>query len=112
VEGDEWAMYERLYEILIDRVVQPDLVIYLRARLDVLMGRIATRDRSFERSMEIDYIEQLREVYESFFAEYSRTPLLTIDTNGLDYVHRVEDLQAVIGAARTMLREGYQKVAI
>jgi len=112
VEGDEWAMYERLYEILVDRVVQPDLVIYLRARLDVLMGRIATRDRSFERSMEIDYIEQLREVYETFFAEYDRTPLLTIDTNGLDYVHRLEDLQAVIGAARTMLHEGYQKVSI
>jgi deoxyguanosine kinase len=112
VEGDEWEMYEHLYAILADRVVQPDLVIYLRAHLDVLMGRIATRDRSFERSMEMDYIEQLRQVYETFFSEYDRVPLLSIDTNGLDYVHRLEDLQVVIGAVRTMLHEGYQKVLI
>ena len=112
LEGDEWQMYGRLYEILAERTTRPDLVIYLRARLDVLMGRIATRDRSFERSMEMDYIEQLREVYESFFAEYDRTPLLSIDSNGLDYVHNLEDLQSVIGAVRTMLREGYQKVGI
>jgi len=70
------------------------------------------RDRSFERSMEIDYIEQLREVYEAFFSSYARTPLLIIDTNQLDYVHSLEDLQVVIGAVRTMLQENYQRVVI
>lgn len=112
LSGDEWEMYERLYEILADRTIKPDLVIYLRARLDVLMGRIAQRDRAFERSMEIDYIESLRQVYESFFAEYDRTPLLSIDTNDLDYVHRPADLQVVLGAVRTMLLEGYQRVTM
>lgn len=112
LEGDEWHMYEHLYEILADRATRPDLVIYLRARLDVLMGRIATRDRSFERAMAEDYIEGLRQVYETFFDEYDRAPLLAIDTNKLDYVHRAEDLQAVIGATRTMLQEGYQKIVI
>lgn len=112
LEGDEWEMYERLYEILADRATPPDLVIYLRASLHTLMGRIATRDRSFERSMEIDYIEQLRGFYDVFFSSYERTPLLTIDTNNLDYVHRLDDLQVVIGAVRTMLQEGYQRVVI
>jgi deoxyguanosine kinase len=110
--GDEWDMYERLYAILAERVVCPHLVIYLRANLDVLMGRIAMRDRSFEREVERDYIEQLRQSYESFFADYSYAPLLVIDTNELDYVHRPEDLQVVLGGVRTMLQEGYQRVVI
>ena len=110
--GDEWDMYERLYEILADRAPRPDLVVYLRARLEVLMGRIAQRDRSFERAMEVEYIESLRQVYDAFFTDYDRTPLLTIDTNNLDYVHRPADLQTVIGAVRTMIQEGYQRVAL
>jgi len=112
LQGDEWNMYERLYEILADRTTRPDLAIYLRGRLDVLMARIATRDRSFERTVEHEYIEQIRQSYEAFFGEYDRAPLLTIDTNELDYVHRPEDLQVVLGAVRTMLREGYQRVTM
>jgi len=112
LEGDEWEMYESLYEILADRTRPPHLVVYLRASLDTLMGRIAMRDRAFERSMEVDYIDQLRQVYDAFFSSYTRTPLLIIDTNELDYVHRLEDLRVVIGAVRTMLQEGYQRVAI
>jgi deoxyadenosine/deoxycytidine kinase len=105
-------MYKSLYEILADRTIPPHLVVYLRASLNTLMGRIAMRDRSFERSMEVDYIDQLRQVYDAFFASYTRTPLLIVDTNELDYVHRVEDLRVVIGAVRTMLQEGYQRVTI
>lgn len=112
LEGIEWDMYERLYEILADRTRQPDLVVYLRAQLDVLMGRIAMRDRAFERTVERDYIEELRLSYEAFFAEYDRAPLLTINTDNLDYVHRPEDLQTVVGAVRTMLREGYRRVTM
>lgn len=112
LQGDEWEMYERLYEILADRTVRPDLVVYLRAQLDTLMGRIAMRDRAFERAMERGYIEELRRAYEAFFGEYDRAPLLVLDTDHLDYVHRPEDLQVVVGAVRTMLREGYRRVTM
>lgn len=112
LSGDEWDMYERLYEILADRVVKPDLVIYLRAPVDVLMARIAMRDRAFERTVERAYIEELQRTYEPYFAEYDHTPLLVVNTENLDYVHRHEDLQIVLGAVRTMLREGYRKVVL
>jgi len=95
LDGDEWEMYERLYEILADRTRKPDLVIYLRANLDVLMGRIAIRDRSFERTVERGYIEELRQRYDVFFGEYERTPL-----------------QVVTGAVRTMLQEEYWRVTM
>lgn len=112
LDGDEWDMYERLYEILADRVIKPDLVVYLRAPVDVLMARIAMRDRAFERTVERAYIEELHRAYEPYFAEYDRTPLLVVNTENLDYVHRPEDLQVVLGAVRTMLRENYRKVVL
>lgn len=93
--GDELAMYERVHEALAERVETPDLLIYLRADTDVLMQRIARRDRPYERGMERDYIDSLRRAYESFFAGYKEARVLTLDSNRLDFVANEDDQQEV-----------------
>jgi deoxyguanosine kinase len=59
LQGDELAMYDRVHEALAEKIPLPDLIVYLRASTDVLMQRIASRDRPYERNMERAYIEQL-----------------------------------------------------
>ncbi|MBU0493532.1 MAG: deoxynucleoside kinase [Chloroflexi bacterium] len=88
----ELDMHTRLYTILSANVPTPDLVVYLRAEVDVLMHRITKRDRSFERAMPRDYIANLNQAYETFFATYDAASLLIIDTNHLDFVSRPADL--------------------
>jgi len=107
--GDELAVYEKLHGALAEKIPTPDLVVYLRADLDVLMARIAARDRPYERGMERGYIESLRLAYEGFFAAYSRSPVLAIETNHLDFV---QDAQASIRERiLTALGEGtYQQM--
>jgi len=87
-------------------------VIHLRAATDVLMSRIAVRDRSYERAMERDYIDDLRLAYEHFFADYSQAPLLAIDTSDLDFVLRAEDRRYVVGMVRTALEHGLLQQAL
>jgi deoxyadenosine/deoxycytidine kinase/signal transduction histidine kinase len=106
LEGDELDVYDQLYEVLADRVLLPDLVIYLRAEIDELMMRIATRDRSYEREMDRAYIESVRQAYERFFADYTQTPLLTLDTDDLNYVRDPLVLAFVEGRVRTALEIG------
>src|SRR4030042_2067690 len=95
--GDELEMYYRVHEALAEKIPPPDLIVYLRAETDVLMQRIAMRDRSYERRMEHEYIDQLNQAYEDYFGMPHKTvsilsaPVLVIDTNSLDIVHRVED---------------------
>ncbi len=109
LKGDELHIYEQLYQVLADRVVVPDLVIYLRAKTDALMVRIATRDRAYEREMDRDYIERVRRAYERYFSHYTRTPLLTIETDDLDYVEEQSALAFVEGKVRKALGvEAYQ----
>jgi deoxyguanosine kinase len=103
LHGEELKMYERVHRALAEKIVLPDLVVYLRASLDVLMARIAARDRPYERQMDRDYIEQVRQAYERHFADYTATPLLVIETDGLDYVRNPEDLAYVEGRIRTAL---------
>lgn len=112
LSGDELKTYERVYEALAGNIVQPDLVIYLRADTPVLMTRIARRDRPYERNMEMAYIEDLRMAYDRFFTEYSSTALLTIDTNELDIVERDGDRASVINQIRGVLGLGPQQTTL
>ncbi|MGH2544363.1 MAG: deoxynucleoside kinase, partial [Ardenticatenaceae bacterium] len=76
LHGDEWTTYLRLHEVLAERIVQPDLVVFLRASVATLMARIVERGRSYERSMSRDYIARLAAAYDAFFARYDATPFL------------------------------------
>ncbi len=104
--GDELDVYERLYHVLADNIPAFDLVVYLRAETDVLMSRIATRDRTYERNMDRAYIDHLRQAYERYFADYTQTPLLVIDTDDLNYVVEPGALTFVEGQVRTALGIG------
>ncbi len=106
LKGDELEMYYRVHEALAEKIIPPDLIVYLRADTDVLMQRIALRDRPYERNMERAYIDELNQAYDNFFTDHQsrRSPVLVIDTNVLDYVRREEDLEWIEGRVRQSLR--------
>jgi deoxyguanosine kinase len=106
LQGDELDMYRRVHEALAEKIVVPDLIVYLRADTDVLMQRIAQRDRPYERNMEWEYIEELNQAYEDFFADHQerRSPVLPVDTNHLNYVQNRLDLEWVENRIRQVLK--------
>jgi deoxyguanosine kinase len=104
--GDELEMYERVQDILGGRIPLPDLIVYLRANVENLMTRIALRDRSYERTMEREYIAALAQAYDAFYANYTAAPVLRIETDALDFVHKQEDLERVAERIRAKLQEG------
>ena len=106
LDGDELDMYYRVHEALAEKIEIPDLIVYLTANTDVLMRRIAFRDRHYERNMERDYIDELNQVYEKFFSEKkeSKAPILKIDTDQLDYVADESNLEWVEDRIRQALR--------
>ncbi|NLG98521.1 MAG: deoxynucleoside kinase [Chloroflexi bacterium] len=105
LKGDELDMYYRVHEALAEKIQRPDLTVFLRADTDLLLQRIALRDRPYERDMDPNYIEQVNEAYNNHFLSGSYThPLLVIDTNHLDYVRYPEDLHWVENRIRQALQ--------
>jgi len=86
LDPDELGLYERVYEHLGPRVARPDLVIYLQARLEVLLARIKKRGRDFERKLDPDYLAELSRTYSEFFHRWDETPLLVVNTSDVDYL--------------------------
>lgn len=103
----ELALYEKVYQMLDVRIPKPDLVIYLQARTEVLMERVRTRGRPWERPIRSEYLESLSGAYADFFFRYSDSPLLVVNTSDIDIVEREEDLEDLIGAIRRM-KKGIQ----
>ena len=104
LKGDELEMYKRVHQALAEKISMPNLLVYLRADTDVLMQRIALRDRSYERNIERSYIDELNRAYEEFFSRpYDDTPVLTIDSNPLDFVHFPEHLHLIENRIREAL---------
>jgi deoxyguanosine kinase len=110
LQGDELEMYYRVHEALAEKIPPPDIIVYLYAEIDVLMQRISQRDRSYERNMERGYIEQLAQAYDAFFTQRlgeitpRKVPVLTIDTNHLDFVRNPDDLKTVEYRIRQALK--------
>lgn len=100
LEGDELETYRSVHDALAERLIKPDLIVYLRVDTDMAMQRIAMRDRSYERNMDRSYIEALNQKYEQFFGDRPTNEVLTIDTTPLDFVARSEHLDQIINRIR------------
>jgi deoxyguanosine kinase len=104
LKGDELEMYYKVHEALAEKIEKPDLIVYLRASTEVLMQRIALRDRPYERQMERDYIDALNVAYEEFFSKpFDHTPILPIDTNNLNIVQNPDHLKWIENRIRETL---------
>ncbi|OPX25734.1 MAG: deoxynucleoside kinase [Candidatus Latescibacterota bacterium] len=97
----EWVLYERLAGLFVEKTAPPDVVVYLQANTETLIGRIARRGREYERDMEVAYIRALGEAYNQFFFHYTASPLLVVNTSGMDFAHREKDLEEVFEQVRT-----------
>lgn len=100
LSGADLGLWKRLYDSLSAEVPVPDLVVYLKADLDVLMDRIRTRNRPFERDLTRDYVDRLNRAYDGFFETYRGSRLLTIDVSELDFVGSEADYAAVSAMIR------------
>jgi deoxyadenosine/deoxycytidine kinase len=99
LSDEELILYKRVYGLLEPRIPRPDLVIYLQARPEVLLGRIRKRSQAHERFVTLDYVEEVAQSYHGFFFHWAYSPLLVVDTSEVDLAgdsRQLEDLLAII----------------
>lgn len=106
LSSDELTVYQTLHGVLAEKIPLPDLVVYLRADVDVLMERIAVRDRTYERAMSRQYLADVAQAYDAFFANYRQTPVLAIDTDNLNIVRNADHLAYVLERTKSTLGTG------
>ena len=99
----DYHSYRELYEVLVDFLPPPDLVIYLRASSSTLLYRIANRGRDYERQITATYLEQLNQLYESWIRNFALCPVLTVPADDLDYVANRGHLDLIVAKVQEKL---------
>lgn len=107
--GSKREKYLQVYSVLTGDLPKADLIVYLKADHEVVMERIARRDRPFERNMDPNYIRGLAEEYERYFqdapAYLGDTRVLTVNTNNLDLVTSEADIAYLIDLVKGALAQ-------
>ena len=99
----DFENYFTLFEIMLEQVSPPDLLIYLKASIPTLVGHIQQRGRDYEGSISLDYLKKLNERYDSWISTYSEGKLLVINADEIDFINRPEDLGEVISKVQAEL---------
>jgi deoxyadenosine/deoxycytidine kinase len=92
----DYTAYRELYQVLVEFLPPPDLVVYLRASVPTLVKRIAQRGRDYERQITPEYLEQLAVLYEEWISRFGLCPVLAVPADDLDYVANSHHLDLVV----------------
>jgi deoxyadenosine/deoxycytidine kinase len=99
----EWDLYSALYENASATFLKPDLLIYVRGTVELLLDRIGTRGRPNERIALATHIGKLNERYESWIAGFRLCPVLCLEADQIDF-RRSEDIRSVAEVVRACFR--------
>ena len=93
----EFLLYQKLFDIINPQLVQPDLLIYLHAPITKLKENIKKRNRSYEQSIDSDYLFSLQETYTSYIKQH-HVKTLFIDVSNADFLGNEKHLQTLLDA--------------
>ena len=94
---DEFRLYQRLFAIIHQQLVQPDILIYLHAPVSKLQSNIKKRNRAYEQNIPDDYLFNLQETYTHYIKQHNMKTLF-VDAANADFLHNEKHLQVIYDA--------------
>ena len=92
----DFENYRSLFNLMVDLIQPPDLLIYLRASVPTLVNQIQKRGREYEESIRLDYLKMLNERYEIWISKYKASKLLVVSVDDMNFHESNEDLSKII----------------
>ena len=92
----DYLAYRKVFDLVVGNLPPPDLLIYLKAPVDVLERRIRSRGREIESGVTVDYLTLLDSFYDEWMQAFDLCPVLTIHSGDLDFVNRPVHLDIVV----------------
>jgi deoxyguanosine kinase len=102
---DEFSLYQRLFDIIHQQLVQPDILIYLHAPVTKLQQNIKKRGRSYEQRIPDDYLFSIQETYTHYIRQHHLKTLI-VDASNADFLTNERHLQVIIEALEKEYDQG------
>jgi deoxyadenosine/deoxycytidine kinase len=99
----DFKNYQELFELMVEFIKPPDLLIYLRGSVPSLVKQIEKRGRAYENSIRIDYLRRLNERYEAWISTYEHGKMLVIDIDEINFAENPEHLGMIVNRVNAEL---------
>lgn len=102
---DEFRLYQRLFEIIHQQLLQPDLLIYLHTPVSKLQQNIKKRNRAYEQKIPDEYLFSIQETYTHYIKQHNLKTLF-VDASNADFLGNDKHLQVIIDALEKEYDDG------
>ena len=96
----DYNTYRQVFNLVVNTLPSPALLIYLKAPVTLLLDRIRKRARSIETTITSEYLSLLESYYDDWIKNFDLCPVLTLRTDDLDFVHKPKHLDLVVQKIR------------
>lgn len=107
--GRDWETYWDFYQIILNAIRPPDLMIYLRCPMRTIRQRIRMRGRRMEQDIPLSYLKRLEQLYEDWISNYSMGEVLVLNSGKLDYISDMVDCLDVMERVEALLPEALSR---
>lgn len=94
---EEYRLYQKVFEIMHQQILQPDILIYLHAPVAKLQQNIKKRNRPYEQGITNDYLYDIQQTYSAYIRQHPIKTLL-VDAGNADFLNNPLHLKAILEA--------------
>ena len=93
MEQRDYETYQALFEQMSHLMARPSVIIHLDISAEESLRRIQLRDRECEKSITLEYLQQLKTAYDSFIERIShQIPVIKLEYNEFIATEKIVDL--------------------
>jgi deoxyadenosine/deoxycytidine kinase len=108
---DEFRLYQRLFDIIHEQLIRPDILIFLHAPVSKLQLNIKKRNRSYEQNIPDEYLFNIQETYTHYIKEH-RIKTLFVDAGNADFLGNEKHLRVITDALEKEYEDGQHFITL
>jgi deoxyguanosine kinase len=97
LQTEEFRLYQKLFDIIHQQLIHPDILIYLHAPVTKLQSNIKKRQREYEQGIPDEYLYSIQETYTSYIKQHNIKTLF-IDASNADFINNETHVQVILDA--------------
>lgn len=111
LSDDEYKLYQRLFDIVQQNLIQPQILVYLHAPVNRLQQNIKKRQRLYEQHIPDEYLKNIEDTYIQYLKQFP-VPVLFVDASNADFINNSAHLEVITQALTKNYLPGIHRLAL
>jgi deoxyguanosine kinase len=94
---EEFRLYQKLFDVIYQQLIQPDIIIYLHSPVNRLQQNIKKRNRLYEQSISDEYLFNIQQAYTNYIKQHNIKTLF-IDASNADFLGNQKHFRVILDA--------------